>query len=687
VHASRKYVLGTAIILLTAFFFSPASKASVDSAPNAEDVAQLAEKAKLIADTFMQESFRLRMQYEYSGKFPNESDKEQLGKLAKKAGDELQAVANKQVQLKQQIEDYQGDDWDTRYGVTGLWRKLSDDLYKTILRKYQIDFHVGLASSAAQRNRTLLNIVDEMESLDLPALPEACQLLKARIFTVLGHSDFAYKAMAAKELNALAARSDVRHSTLLRTTIERIKLADQVEPNQLQTIADELAQSNSADDIELVLSFACLARKLNQPEVFQKTVQLWPQTEDFLGQLALLELSAQSEQQELTEQVLQQRSVFEAELATQAAWKDKPRKYKMLVNNLLSMERFQTPLILYVAAAASSESSPAQGVNLLIKASKFQHMQKSDTLTIDAHKIAEQAAQLAYSLVAQDSASCELALQAFENYAEIANEKIDEKLEYLYAIVLNDCGKAARSKALLQKIADRPAGRWRNKAKFELTASVIRQRQYENPEQKSRLLRQFGSLIAENKDCADADEVLELLSEVIDEIERYETKANSFADTVQGYEKAARFCHDCLRQRRSALLLAEVFVLTAGKDEERLSEAEKLLNTVDQDKDVNDVNLLRCRARLLTAQGEFDQAARLWVQAANMRKAESSPAKNRSWKWWRAKYYEIYCWSETPGTEKADVMHTIEVLENSFIDVPPLWAERLNSLKRSQTDE
>jgi len=314
-------------------------------------------------------------------------------------------------------------------------------------------------------------------------------------------------------------------------------------------------------------------------------------------------------------------------------------------------------------------------------------MQKSNKLSIDARKIAEQAAQLAYSLVAQDSASCELALQAFENYAEMANEKIDEKLEYLYAIVLNDCGKVARSKELLQKIADRPAGRWRDRARFELTASAIRQRQYENPEQKSRLLRQFSSLAAENKDCADADEVLELLSEVIDEIEQYETKANSFVETVQDYEKVAKFCHDCLHQRRSSLLLAEVFVLTSAKDEERLSEAEKLLDKVAQDKNVNDVNLLRCRARLLTAQAEFDQAARLWVQAANMQKAESSSAKSRSWKWWRAKYYEIYCWSETPGTEKADVIHTIEVLENSFIDVPPLWAERLNSLKRSQTDE
>ena len=75
------------------------------------------------------------MQYEYSGKFLTQEDKENLRKLAKRASDDLHTIAENLQKLKQQIEDYQGEDWDERYGVTGLWQKLSIDLYATKLSK------------------------------------------------------------------------------------------------------------------------------------------------------------------------------------------------------------------------------------------------------------------------------------------------------------------------------------------------------------------------------------------------------------------------------------------------------------------------------------------------------------------------------------------------------------------------
>jgi len=40
------------------------------------------------------------------------------------------------------------------------------------------------------------------------------------------------------------------------------------------------------------------------------------------------------------------------------------------------------------------------------------------------------------------------------------------------------------------------------------------------------------------------------------------------------------------------------------------------------------------------------------------------------------------CLAKIPRPHKKDILHTIEVLENSFADIPPLWAEKLNSLKQ-----
>jgi hypothetical protein len=54
----------------------------------------------------------------------------------------------------------------------------------------------------------------------------------------------------------------------------------------------------------------------------------------------------------------------------------------------------------------------------------------------------------------------------------------------------------------------------------------------------------------------------------------------------------------------------------------------------------------------------------------------------QNWRWWRAKFFELYCWSKMAGTKKEDLLHTIEILENSYTNIPNLWSEKLNGLKQ-----
>ncbi len=130
--------------LCIAFLALSAAVSSADVLPTAEDINSLSRRANLAAAAFTADSFELRMKYEYSGAFLKQEDRENLRKIAQKAGHDLGAVAEEQKQLKQQIEDYQGDDWDRRYGSTCLWRKLSADVYKTLLYKCQTDFYLAL---------------------------------------------------------------------------------------------------------------------------------------------------------------------------------------------------------------------------------------------------------------------------------------------------------------------------------------------------------------------------------------------------------------------------------------------------------------------------------------------------------------------------------------------------------------
>ena len=759
--SSNRRILKTITVFHIALVFCYQQPRCANAIPTAEDINGLAEKAQQTINTFMQKSFRLRMAYEYSGKFLSRRDKEELETLAKMPGDQLLAITESQRNIKQQIEDYQGDDWDQRYGATGLWRKLSADLFTTTEYKCRIDFYLALTAPQPERNVTLQKILTQLNSLNTAYISAESQLLRAKIYSLLSQTDTNYKPLATQEFDLLMVRSDMRHSTVFKTAIERIKLFGPTEYDQLKTLAEDIAKSKCKDDIELILSLASLQR-IYDPESLGKTLQTWPQIEDFLGSLILSDLSHRIDDQQHTIQYLEQISIFEAELAAMTAWKNKTKEYKKLLTCLSGTEIFQTPLILYVTAIALADSSPAEAVNLLIKASTLQSAVgggKTNRLNIEAHDIAGQAAQFAYSVYSSnDTANCRLALEAFENYHTMADEKLDEKLEYLYTVVLSNCGQVEKSKFLLDKIVNRPAGRWRNRAKLDLITTAIRQHQSGNPEKLSIILQQLDGFITDlrrreeddklrteainiycrllfdSKQIASAPKVLDilskteieadpnlnvykskalrqlgkldeaavclceitgsninkyteaiqLLSEFIDKTEYYQTMFGDFSKITKDCYTLACYCWDFAGEsdsRRAALILAETSTFITEKDKSKSYAACELVDSWGKQGDTNDIDLLRCRARLLTAQGKSTEAARLWAQLANMQKIESQQKNQQSWKWWRAKFYELDCFSKMPQTDNRGILHTIEVLENTYTDIPPLWAEKLNLLK------
>ncbi|MHC4331456.1 MAG: hypothetical protein ACYSWW_25410, partial [Planctomycetota bacterium] len=379
---------------------------------------------------------------------------------------------------------------------------------------------------------------------------------------------------------------------------------------------------------------------------------------------------------------------------------------------------------------------------------------------IDAVEVARQAAQLAYTLFNQNRQDCQFVLDAFYNYRLTANEDVDEQLEYLYAVVLNNCGHTERSEELLQKIAARPAGKWRNRARLDLITNAIRAQPQQKNDQSGKMLEKLSTLIAdcaadneneqqvrteaiylycrlllESQDqssaqkvldavaevdeiqdpnfaifksialrrmgrlnesarclaraldagrCDHVSEVMELLSELVDEIDRFQRTDLSFIDDCERLARLSSGCLEGKARKKAAFFLLEISTYSANKPEEGLSALQKLLDRMAAEGLGDNVDYLRCRARLLTEQGNFDNAATLWAKVTEIRDDDPAPPHQRSWKWWRAKYYELHCRSECRQTDKESLLHTIEVLENSFTTVPPFWAEKIRSLRQIQ---
>ena len=423
----------------------------IDAAGIVDDINNLSERTKLTVDAFMQKTELIRLKCEFSDQFTTSKDKQKLRSLAQEAGERLYGIEKIQKALKKRIEDYQGEDWDVKYGQTGFWRKLDTSIYVTKLSKYEVDFYTALTAEWSEKEKILQEILAGLDLLDSQYSSADSEYLRAKTTSLLAEIRLAYKPSALSRFNSLINQADIPERIRFRAILQRLKLTGQSGPNKLTALVSEVHRSKCTDDQELILPLAFMMREQNYPEAFEQIVSFWLASEETLGRIMLSHLSHLKESNGLTEQKLEKVSIFEVELAAWTIRQDDTGRYNALLEDLSNVEKFQTPLILYITAAGSVETTPAKTVNLLIKSSQLQQIKKSGRLDIKAREIAKQAAQLAYDLSVRQSRYCGLSVEAFDNYSTIAGEKIEEELEYLYTLVLNDCGGNKKDRSYWQK--------------------------------------------------------------------------------------------------------------------------------------------------------------------------------------------------------------------------------------------
>ena len=132
---------------------------AADSLPTAQDINDTLQKVKQTYDSFFSRTFRIRMEYEYSGRFLNQQDKDTLFNVAQQISADLDQIANTQIAMKKEIESYQKDDWETLFGQTGLWRKLSSDLLNTQAGKLEIDYCLARIAGSRETDQQFFKIL------------------------------------------------------------------------------------------------------------------------------------------------------------------------------------------------------------------------------------------------------------------------------------------------------------------------------------------------------------------------------------------------------------------------------------------------------------------------------------------------------------------------------------------------
>ena len=582
-----------------------------------------AEHPADIVDNFMRDSVQYRLSYFYQNRFCNDSDKEQLRILSEKASKELAALESACRLEKKRIEEYSGDDWDIKFGVTGLWRQTVSDLNNAVQLKDKIDYFVDLSGGG----KSLKN-------------------QKNRAATVMERS----------KNEEISAATDVN-------SFER-------------NVQQAFVRLRAGDDSKL-----------------RTVIERWSETRPFFARMILGCLESSGDVESLT--------LLETQLAAEAAIASDCGRYKTILAKLAESSFFAEPIILYAAGTGHIESDPNRAIEYFVKASHF----NSEFTLISA----EQAARVAYQLHNGSKEDCQFAIGVFRNYMLIAASRADETLEYCYSRLLGQCGETQGATEVLQKIAGRDKGQFAHQAEFELLsdnltknkASKLRQlidkisksepvdkelrdnvvmaycrEQSESAELSDALdtvevLAKIGQA-----DCRIGDYVLSLISKITERIDEYQIgMPNSVIQNC--YDITVDYI-DCFegQQKAAAELFCTELGIVAGKGTEVQQFLEGLREVVDN----NCVDVLRCKARLLMAQGRYQSAGLLWAQIAGSEKplAEEDPLIN--WCWWRAKYYELTCALKMKQVDIGRIRHSAEVLLHSADNIPVFWKAKLTEI-------
>ncbi|MFH1370724.1 MAG: hypothetical protein ABII09_05505 [Planctomycetota bacterium] len=689
-NVSRLFVF---ILLLTTTSFA--------NPPSPESIQQIISASKLEWEKFEDKSFMLRMQFDLSGRLLNDRDKTFFCELAANARNQLDQYVNQQQSMLEQIEKYEGADWEQKYGSTGLWRQLAAAVETTKLNQAQIDY--------------LYSII--------------CENLQP--------SDLVREKLFKRKL-----RSDLSLCEVLKVSIEQIKYFGPSEPNELNDVAQSLAKSECKDDPEMLLTLVILQHRYS-PDELRNTLSHSPQTAILLGKLLLADFSSRFSQSP-ADVNLELVSSFDVELAAVAALQEGPKSYADLIATLAQNDRFQTPAVLYAAAILCQDARPQKTVELLIKASNSQLQQRNQLLAITPEQIAEQAFNVAYYAFTQDPNNCKPAIDAFDNYSRIASERINEQTQYLYGVLLCNCNRISEAAEVFRRLANQSQSIWRDAASLELlkielnttTAPTDLTRLHDfiltctRPEEQETQIRRdamniYCQLLLHRDSSDAAAKILDILNaaeptpglrydlfraqsfwklgrleesarymskavnennnsltplagqityEILNKIEIWQQNALDFNQMLLDCNTLAEFAHKSIDNRQTALLLAESSILRGD-----LNLAQSLLNLLA---DENDIGWLRPQARLLMARGEFEQSAKLWARITELRRNDMTELNRKSYGWWQAKFYELDCLAKSPDADKQNIAHTIDVLFNSLSYIPPLWAQKLELLKK-----
>jgi hypothetical protein len=615
--------------------------------PASTDIDRLAQDAAATWSNFARDTSAERLQFELLGSFIDTAAAGKLATVSQSAAGKFADIAAREDAMRASIEDYQGQDWEARYGSTGLWRRLKAEICRAGMLKCEAVYWQAAATSGMTQARLLDSASREMADLVKDSPSRQMRFLQARILCQTNTKSGQERRSGLAILDELCDSAD-RDALYLPARFERYtqnNLRDAAELNELWS-AIKAAQST---DQELWMRVGFAGWRQGQKGWLKDVVAKWPTSRDLLSRCVLAEVKRRFDSSDF-----RWVGEYEAALAADAAAVH-PDAYADVIAALA--REYRSGSVLRAMGLSLVKTEPLKAATLLSGAAA---RLEGD----DAIQVAGQAAHLAYDEFRKDRSCCKEAAPVIAHYVTLAPSP-EPEMVYCHYLTTFECGDANEAGRILETLAHGPAGEFQKKA-----ACILAVKKADEALDKGLIAEAAAELTGGlDQGQGDAESLASaIVGGFLARSEEYDTK------TAENCLKLARYSTAWSQgtdKSHADLMVLELNILM-GRQAEGLGDAEKELGT-----DHGDV--MRCRARLLMARGDWQKAGAEWARICQQTIAQSE-GDQRPWQWWRAKYYQLLCWSRGEDATKEELARRVAVTLNSCGPVPEFWRKKLSSM-------
>ncbi len=717
--------------------------------PDSNDIDLLHSKSHAVFQEYYQNSQILRTQIKYFGRLDRTEDRQALFERSTAAIEDLIPILQRQRIIKTQIEDYIGSDWDSRFGQTGLWKKINEDIYINQLLQLQVAYDRLFGCDPDQQQQYAIRLTQQIDDLAQIHPSAMLRLLYARTLSI----DQNRKSGQNKIMTALqTVANDVNAPNVLRFSaqLEQVDVNGLHVKEKLSELAVQITQTQLTTQSDLMLQLACLQKKYGLAEAFQQTCLSSRTVQTTLGEMLLTHMANPMPE---SHRNINEIDILEVRLVTRQIRNQTPSNYIDWLEALCDINDLQIPSVFYTAGLAAIDSDPNKAVELLHRTAIVQHDSPDPFITTVDYRIAEQAAKLAYNQFIENQFEKDRFFEIFNTYLDLAREHADPQLEYLYAVILKQNGRLKQSTDLLERLSRRSVSLFSCRARLALVIRDLKNNRHMNLVEQQQCFKRLDKLLSDCEqtvdptvmrdevlqiyvrwliesdsiacalkatevitaddlkrrpalyhyisraqfqlnrisdaahsfakagvsDCNFADWGIELLQHVLEQIDGYalESKNDRFAQLLRDCAAAASYCDHCVDSELAQLMKIEFYILAFGEQPQKRETLQQQLEPIDRGR--RTIDSLRCMARLYQAKKEFTQAGHYWAQLAQALKIPVNQPQSIGF--WQAKFHQLQCAKKSGQIPADDILHAVEVLENTYTPVPELYSEMFSKLK------